>query len=215
MVRPAPKGLLSGLLCQSRFAGRIGIMGGSFNPPHAGHLATARRAREAARLQMVFWLVSPQNPLKSTDGMASLAARRTACTELTSGQNWLHVSSFETHLQNQTDHAQHPVLTAETLVALRRHLPRAQLIWIMGADNLCQFHEWTHTNVIRTAADVLVMGRPGFNYPALASRGRAQLGKRTKPACLTGRGEEMWAFDNSAYHPLSGTALRQAGKGVG
>lgn len=190
-------------------------MGGSFNPPHAGHLATAKQARDAARLQMVFWLVSPQNPLKSADGMASLAAREAACRQLTHAHNWLHVSRFETHLQDPSDEGYSPVLTAETLGAIRRHLPRAQLIWIMGADNLCQFHEWRYTNIIQTTADLLVMGRPGYNYPALASRGRAQLGRRVKPAQLKGRGDGMWAFDNHAYHPLSGTALRQAGQGVG
>ena len=211
---------LAGRLNRGCFRGKIGIMGGSFNPPHAGHLAMAKRAYALAGLKAVIWLVSPQNPLKPSKGMASYDARFAACLDMVKPYPWLQVSSFETCLQNQPGRTNQPVTTAETMIALRRLLPSAQLVWIMGADNLTQFASWDNYDLITNAADILVMGRPGYNYQALASHGRHVLGRRYKTRHLgkkLGNGTwpaGKWAFDMAAYNLMSATALRQSGNGL-
>lgn len=179
----------------------------------------AKRALGLAGLQMVVWLVSPQNPLKSSQDMASPAARFAACKKIAAPYRWLYVSDFESHIQAEPGHRRSYVTTAETLLRLRRALPLAQLIWIMGADNLAQFDSWEDSEVIRRSADLLIMGRPGYSYRALASRSRHQLGPRSKPrqlglGQLSGKGKKGWAFDNAAYNLLSATELRRAGKGL-
>lgn len=238
MVQHAPNPVrLSGRLTRSQFRGKIGIMGGSFNPPHAGHLAMAKRARAQAGLKYVIWLVSPQNPLKSSQGMASFTSRFAACEDMAKGHSWLHVSKFETCLQQQTGQNYQPVTTAQTLVELRRLLPYAQLVWVMGADNLIQFGSWDNCEVIQNATDMLILGRPGYNYQALSGYGRHLMGLRTQPRQLgkkTSSGTNTasrwphskwphskwphskwvggkWAFDMNAYNLLSATQLRQAG----
>ncbi len=233
MVQHAPNPVrLSGRLTRSQFRGKIGIMGGSFNPPHAGHLAMAKRARAQAGLKYVIWLVSPQNPLKSSRGMASFTSRLAACEKMAKGHSWLHVSQFETCLQQQAGQIYQPVTTAQTLVELRRLLPYAQLIWVMGADNLIQFGSWDNCEMIQNATDMLILGRPGYNYQALSGYGRHLMGHRTQPRLLGKKtisgtytrsrltdGKRTnsnwtggkWAFDMNAYNLLSATQLRQAG----
>ena len=215
---------LSGLLTRSSFRGRIGLMGGSFNPPHLGHLAMAKRARALAGLDKIMWLVSPQNPLKSSAEMANFDARFTACRKMAEPHGWLIVSDFETHIQMQSGHQTQPITSAETLMHLRRLLPLSQLIWIMGADNLIQFHKWDNHDVIKDAVDLLILGRPGYSYRALASEPRHQLGPRNSPRRLgkssgkyktSGFGATgKWAFDTAAHNLLSATQLRHSGKGL-
>lgn len=215
---------LSGLLTRSNLRGKIGVMGGSFNPPHAGHIAMAKRAKALAGLDTLIWLVSPQNPLKSSEGMAPFDARFAACLDIAKPYGWLVASDFETYIQNQPGHDMHPVTTAETLVYLRRLMPLSQLIWVMGADNLIQFKSWHNHDMITDIADLLILGRPGYSYPALGSEARYGLGLRTSPRKL-GRSilkskvlkntqTKKWAFDTAAYNLLSATELRRAGKGL-
>lgn len=184
----------------------------------------AKRARALAQLDTVIWLVSPQNPLKPVDGMAPFTARLDACQMLAKPYNWLIVSDFETHIQTTSGHHQQPVTTAETLSYLRRLMPLNKLIWIMGADNLLQFDQWDNYQMIPDLADLLILGRPGYNYAALANAKRLQLGTRTSPRQLgqlivnTTAGTQIrrknWAFDLGAYNRLSSTELRRAGKGL-
>jgi nicotinate-nucleotide adenylyltransferase len=110
---------------------RIGLLGGSFNPVHEGHVHISLEAIKRLRLDAVWWLVSPQNPLKSSEGMAPYAER------LASAQSYarhprIHVSGIEKTLGTR--------YTIDTLRALTKRMPRQQFLWLMGADNLAQLH---------------------------------------------------------------------------
>ena len=151
---------------------RIGIMGGSFNPAHNGHLQSAVHARRAARLDEVWWLVSPQNPLKPSDEMASFS-RRIASASCGQPHRWIKILDFE---------QRHGLkFTADNLTKLARHCPRAELVWIMGADNLIQF----------LTGITLLVWQDGFrfwsstgqlSYKSLTSRGAALLGRQRRTA---------------------------------
>lgn len=200
---------------RSRLAGyrRIGLMGGSFNPPHRAHLDIARLARKAARLDEVWWLVSPQNPLKNSTGMAAHQLRLAASRQLAGWHPWLKVPDIETG-PHRSGHLVRPAYTADLLENLRKMRPRSRFVWIMGADNLVQFHRWFQPRRIARLADILVLNRPGFTAAALAGRGPACLGQRTIPARLGRGGKNRWAFIHASRNPLSASALRAGGQGL-
>ena len=182
---------------------RIGIMGGSFNPAHDGHLASAVHARRAARLDEVWWLVSPQNPLKAAKNMAGFSRRIASAKAVAGAHNWIKVLDFE-----QTQGLR---FTADSLARLARHCPRAELVWIMGADNLIQFPQWHRAYQLSRQIPILVINRPGFRYQSLASRGAALLHQRRRQRTartLTGK-SGGWAFVHFASNPVSSTAIRR------
>ena len=191
-------------------------MGGSFNPPHDGHLEIARRARKAACLDEVWWLVSPQNPLKSADGMADFDARLAAAWQLAAGHGWLKVPDIEARLAARSGRHK-PSVTIRLLERLAVMQPKSRLIWIMGADNLASFHLWHQARRITDLADMLVLNRPGYEAAALSGPGRALLGRRVTAGLLGRRrtsGQRRWAFINASRNPSSATKLRKAGKGL-
>ena len=113
---------------------RIGLFGGSFNPAHEGHLQISEEALRRLGLDRVWWLVSPQNPLKPVCGMAPLAERMESARRLAAGNRRILVTDLETRLGT--------TYTADTLRALIRLMPRVRFVWLMGADNLIQVHQW-------------------------------------------------------------------------
>ena len=132
---------------------RIGILGGSFNPPHLGHLHMAEQAKSALNLSEVWFLVSPQNPLKKTDGMAPFKARFDMCNLMAKGKPWLKASDFEAKAGTQ--------FTADTVEKLKAHSPTDTFFWMMGADNLAQFHRWKNWESIVNTLPIVVFRRPG------------------------------------------------------
>ena len=193
---------LSAVCPSYRYRRRIGLMGGSFNPAHGGHLHSAEHARRAARLDEVWWLVSPQNPLKSAQDMADFTSRLISARTRAAQHSWIKVLDFEQR--------QGLRYTADSLARLSRHCPRTDLIWIMGADNLIQFVHWHRAHALSRRIPVLVINRPAFRYQALASGGAALLGRhRLRPACRLRRSQGGWAFVHAASNPVSSTALRR------
>jgi len=182
-------------------ARRVGIMGGSFNPAHNGHIEISLSARKTAQLDEVWWLVSPQNPLKQTDGMASFSERISYARTLALPP-WIRISDFEI--------TQPSCRTIDTLTRLKQIFRCSQLIWIMGADNLIELPRWQAPRQIMRIIDVMVMGRPGFNYHALAGKGAAIAGRqrRRRSARLRGRGNTGWYFHHHTRNSLSATAIR-------
>jgi nicotinate-nucleotide adenylyltransferase len=112
---------------------RVGLLGGSFNPAHAGHTQISKVALKRLKLDAVWWLVSPQNPLKSQSGMASQALRL-ASTQVAEEDPRILPTAIETTLGTQ--------FTADTLRALAKRYPHTHFVWLMGADNLAGFHRW-------------------------------------------------------------------------
>ena len=180
---------------------RIGLIGGSFNPAHKGHIHMARYARQAARLDQVWWLVSPQNPLKSKQGMAPFAQRLVSARDVSQPYSWIKVLDFEQKKALQ--------FTADSLSLLIKRCPRADLISIMGANNLIQFPQWERAYFISRLLPIIVVNRPHYRFQALASAGAAQMsGKRKKPARNLKRNIGGWAFIHTASNPASSTAIR-------
>ena len=130
---------------------RVGLLGGSFDPAHAGHVHITRWALRAFRLERVWWLVSPGNPLKSA-APVDLARRLTAARALMAHPR-VEVSDLEARMGTR--------VTAETLAALRRRYPGVRFVWLMGADNLSSFHRWERWAEIMTGVPVGVLARPG------------------------------------------------------
>lgn len=184
---------------------RIGLMGGSFNPAHAGHLDIATEARKAAGLDEVWWLVSPQNPLKSSAEMADFQIRLKGARHLARRYKWLRCLDIEQSRKLSTSFA--------SLSFLKQICQRADLVWIMGADNLIQFPQWYRAKDIAGSMPILIMNRPGYGWLALASQGAALLGRkyRYKSPRLINQKKRGWVFCQQTRNPLSATALRQAG----
>ncbi len=127
---------------------RVGLLGGSFNPAHDGHLHVSREALKRLRLDEIWWLVSPQNPLKPVAGMASLADRLVGARNVAGMGAHIRVTDLEARLGTR--------YTADTLAALRRRFPRTRFVWLMGADNLRQISRWDRWERIFALAPIAV-----------------------------------------------------------
>src|SRR5262249_22048457 len=137
---------------------RIGLLGGSFNPAHEGHLYASIVALKQLQLDYVWWLVSPQNPLKETASMADFSARLAAARPFTTHPR-IVVSGIESALGTR--------FTVDTLAALKRRFPQLHFVWLMGSDNLIQLPRWRAWRRIFESVPVAVVARPGT---ALAAR---------------------------------------------
>ena len=150
----------------TRVSHRIGLFGGSFNPAHGGHRRITRFAAEALGLDAAWWLVSPGNPLKSSRGMAPLRAR------LRSAQFQARRAPFVPSVIEKLLGTRY---TVDTLQALQRRYPKREFVWLMGSDNLAQFHRWKDWRTIARTLPIAVIARPGYNADALASPAMAWL----------------------------------------
>ena len=153
-----------------------GLLGGSFNPAHGGHRRISLFALRALRLDEVWWLVSPGNPLKPRKGMAPLAAR-VASARAQARRAPIRVTAIERELGTR--------YTIDTLRALLRRFPRRRFVWLMGSDNLAQFHRWRDWRGIARSLPIAVIARPGYDGAALAGPPMARLGRyRRRPEML-------------------------------
>lgn len=184
---------------------RVGLLGGSFNPAHGGHRRISLLALEALGLDEVWWLVSPGNPLKPVEGMAPLAARVASAARV-ARRSPIRVSAIEGEIGTR--------YTVDTLRALARRYRAREFVWLMGSDNLAQFHLWHNWRGIARAMPIAVIARPGYDGAALASPAMAWLRRhRVSAASFKIRGR--WSapalvilrFDPD---PRSATALRRA-----
>ncbi len=186
----------------------VGLVGGSFNPAHDGHLHLAKMARKTLGLDEVWWLVTPQNPLKPPTETASLDHRLQYARKLVSEKNYIKVIAPELGTRNN--------YTLNTLKLLKNVAPRVKFFWIMGADNLVQFRKWyRHRDIVDRIA-IAVIDRPGYSYAAL-SMGRFVLSRRVSARRLgklqRGNGSKppVWCFISESRHYASATALRALG----
>ena len=182
---------------------RIGVMGGSFNPPHEGHAIVAATALKRLELDQLWWLVTPGNPLKSRNGLAPLAERMAACTALTNDPR-MHVTAFEAQLKTP--------YTAATLAFLAKRYPDAAFIWIMGADNLATFHRWQHWRTIARELSIAVVDRPGWRLKALSSpAARALAHTRIPESAASSLGRDAhphWCLLSTRLSNASSTQIR-------
>jgi nicotinate-nucleotide adenylyltransferase len=179
------------------------LLGGSFNPAHAGHRQISLTALKRLRLDEVWWLVSPQNPLKPTDGMAPFADRLAGARALARHPR-IRVTGIEAELKT--------TYTAESLGRLARRRPDLHFIWLMGADNLAQVHQWRDWQQIFHTVAVAVFARPSYCLRALASVAAHRFARNRVPESASGTVRERrppaWVFLVGPLSPLSATAIR-------
>ena len=184
---------------------RIGLLGGSFNPAHEGHLHISQEALKRLKLDQVWWLVSPQNPLKSKNNMASYAERFASAQQVTKHDRRIIISDFEK--RNCLTY------TYETLSAIKKHYPKIKFVWIMGADNLAGFHRWQKWQEILKIMPIVVFDRAPFSHTALRTRAAQALHKMRlseKIVSAIADKPKHWAYMYilSRRHPASSTEIR-------
>jgi nicotinate-nucleotide adenylyltransferase len=184
---------------------RIGLLGGSFNPAHDGHRHVALLAKRRLRLDQVWLLVSPGNPLKASSGMAALPQRLASAARIADGRR-IVATGIEAALGTR--------YTVATLAALRRHFPRARFVWLMGADNLEQLPAWNRWTEIARSCVFAVLPRPSYNHRALAGQAARRLRGARRAAhigpALAGVAAPGWVFLPAPQHAASATAIRAA-----
>jgi nicotinate-nucleotide adenylyltransferase len=184
---------------------RVGLLGGSFDPAHAGHVHVSRWALKALRLDRVWWLVSPGNPLKP-DAPADLT-RRLAAARAVMRHPRVAVTDIEARIGTR--------YTAETLGVLRRRYPGVRFVWLMGADNLAGFHHWDRWETIMRLVPVCVLARPGDQLRAGLSPAARRFARWRVPQGEAGALASMtppaWTLLSGRMLDLSSSELRALG----
>ncbi len=183
----------------------IGLLGGSFNPAHAGHVHISLAAKKALGLDAVWWLVSPQNPLKSASGMMEYRDRFSQAKAVAAPYLFIHVSDFEVRAGTR--------YTVDTLMALKRAMPRARFVWLMGGDNLASFHRWRQWRRIMDICPVLVLDRAPFSHASLRSKAALAFDKYRvldrDIRSLSDKPLPAWGYLHMKRHPASATEIRK------
>jgi nicotinate-nucleotide adenylyltransferase len=183
---------------------RVGLLGGSFNPPHAAHRDLSLLALKRLQLDQVWWLVTPGNPLKDTSALPALEKRLTAAREV-AAHPAIHVTGIEAALKTR--------YTVDTIAALRRRFPNVRFVWLMGADNLSQFHRWRRWEDIAQFVPIAVIDRPSDSFRALAAPAALALSKyrhnEHEAAQLATMDAPAWTFLRGMKSKLSSTELRR------
>ena len=183
---------------------RIGLLGGSFNPAHAGHMAISLEALKRLDLDRVWWLVSPQNPLKPTAETADLEQRLASARAIAGRHSRIVVTDLERRLGTR--------YTVDTLTWLSRRC-RARFVWLIGADNLAQLPLWRGWRRLVRMVPIAVFDREPYSYVALAGRmasayaeGRLE---ETRASVLAESPPPAWVYLRLRRHQTSSTAIRR------
>jgi nicotinate-nucleotide adenylyltransferase len=184
---------------------RIGLLGGSFNPPHAAHRAISLFALKRLNLDRVWWLLTPGNPLKDNGALRGLAERADAAREVADDPR-IDISCLEAVIGTR--------YTVDTIIHLRRRVSGVHFVWIMGADNLAQFHRWENWQRIAFEVPVAVIDRPPQSFRALAAPAAQALARYRIPernaGMLAASEPPAWVFLTGLKLSLSSTVLRNS-----
>ena len=183
----------------------VGLLGGSFNPAHDGHRHISLWALKTLGLDFVWWLVSPQNPLKPVRGMAPLVQRLASARQAAR-----HPRIIPAALESEIGAR----YTADTLAALRRRFPATHFVWLMGADNLAQIPKWKAWRRIFDTVPIAVFARPGYGMGVLGGLAARRYARhRVAPRRANGfakRKPPAWTLMRNPLHTASSTAIRAA-----
>jgi nicotinate-nucleotide adenylyltransferase len=183
---------------------RIGLFGGSFDPAHEGHAHVAETAKARLGLDQVWWLVTPQNPLK-THRSSPFKERMASARRMARGATMV-VTDLETRLGLQ--------FTADTLAILRKRRPGVRFVWLMGSDALERFHLWRCWREIFAAAPIAVIARPGAGFRARNAPAFRLHAEDRVPAAdartLASAEPPAWIYLNARHHAVSSSAIRCA-----
>ena len=184
---------------------RIGLFGGTFDPPHAAHVSASLMALKRLQLDRIWWLVTPGNPLKNTRGLAPIEQRIAAARALTRHPR-VEVIGLEAVIRTR--------YTYDTIVYLRKRAPAVRFVWIMGADNLRSFYRWQNWRGIAEQVPIAVVDRLGPSLYAIGGRAAQALGRYRIPEsaapALAYHDPPAWVYLHGLKSPLSSTALRAA-----
>ena len=185
---------------------RIGLLGGSFNPAHSGHRHISVEALHRLKLDQVWWLVAPQNPLKPEANMASLADRVRHARNIAHHPR-IKVTDIEAELRSRH--------TIDTVTLLQRRFPQTRLVWLMGADNMVQLPRWRRWSHILNTLPVALLARASYDSKALSGPAagrfrRARLAAHRGPA-LADMAPPAWIFLHLRRDPASATEIRARG----
>jgi nicotinate (nicotinamide) nucleotide adenylyltransferase/ribosome silencing factor RsfS/YbeB/iojap len=179
-------------------------LGGSFNPAHGGHLHISRLALARLGVDEVWWLVSPQNPLKSSQGMALLADRLAGARHVAAADRRIRVTDIEARLGSR--------YTVDTLRRLRRRYPRLAFVWLMGSDILAQLPRWRGWAEIFRLVPIAVFDRPSYSLRALSGPAARRFARHRLPEAaaraLAGAPPPAWAFFHTRLDVRSATEIR-------
>ena len=182
---------------------RIGLLGGSFNPPHLAHRAISQFAMKRLRLDRVWWLVTPGNPLKDAGALHALNERMQRAREVAEDPR-IDVTCLESVIGTR--------YTVDTVNFLRRRASQLRFVWIMGADNLAQFHRWQNWQRIATQVPIAVIDRPPQSFRALTAPAAQALARyrlpENKASHLADQRPPAWVFLTGLKLNLSSTGLR-------
>ncbi len=185
----------------------IGLLGGSFNPPHVAHKLISEAALKRLGLDKVWWIVSPGNPLKRRTPPPPLAERMRLARAVATNPH-IVVTDFEADLPSP--------YAVSTLAFLKARSPLVHFVWIMGADNLANFHRWERWREIFTMVPIVVVDRPGWRMKALASKAARAFARSRKPetdaALLAHTPPPAWTFLTGPLSHVSSTAIRNKAK---
>lgn len=209
-ARPGPDNLLTDRYPPNRIAlpavspgQSVGLYGGSFDPVHDGHLLVSERALKVLKLDWVWWLVTPGNPLKNYDPSHDLAARIDAVR---------HLAPHPRRKVLGIEQALNVRYTADTVAMLTTMRPDVRFVWLMGADNLAGFHRWNEWRSIAGRVPIAVIDRPGSRHAALSAPAARALSNRRldgeDAAMLADAKPPAWTFVRGPLSPLSSSALR-------
>ncbi|MGA7327243.1 MAG: nicotinate-nucleotide adenylyltransferase [Rhodomicrobium sp.] len=184
---------------------RIGLLGGSFNPPHAAHRLISLVALKRLRLDQLWWMVTPGNPLKDLSELAPLA-ERLALSRRVANHPKIKITAFEAGIGT--------AYTAAALRFIHRRFPGVHFVWVMGTDNLAGFHRWNEWEAIFELMPIAVVDRPGWRYRALSSPAAAHYAKYRLPEALAAAlpitAPPAWSYLSGPLSRISSTALRAA-----
>ena len=187
----------------------IGLFGGSFNPPHQGHRLVSLTALRRLRLDRVWWLVTPGNPLKQNADLPSMAERTRAAQRIAAHPR-IQVTGIEAAIGTRFTH--------DTLTYLQRRCPGVAFVWIMGADNLEGFHRWQRWREIAAMLPIAIVDRPGATLRAAHARAGEYLARwrydESDASILARAKPPAFIFLHGPRSELSSTALRKAGRKV-
>ena len=182
---------------------RVGLLGGSFDPAHEGHDHITEMALRRFRLDRVWWLVTPGNPLKA-HGPAPLSERIAQARTIMRDPR-VTITDIEARLGTR--------MTSDTIAALQRLYPRVRFVWLMGADNMVQFDRWDSWREIAARVPIGVIARPGWRMPARFSRAARMLWRDRQPETQAGQLADMvppaWALINVPLNKQSSSAIRK------
>lgn len=189
---------------------RVGLLGGSFNPAHDAHREISLLAWKRLGLDRIWWLVTPGNPLKKNNGLPPVEARMTQARQVAASP-LIDVAAPEVAYRTH--------YTYDLVTRLRQNFPRVHFVWLMGADNLAQFHRWERWREIALMMPIAVIERPGDEDAPLSSRAAHALSRfrmdESDAPLLASAPPPAWVYLHGLKSPLSSTSLRTATRDSG